>query len=107
MAVNKTIGRNTNQSDIAEVSDEIKITVNTAVTIAPIDKDRIYFAVSVRSKDAYIRFMPATTQPSERKGIYLKKDQIYEMPTDNIYTGEISIINKKNNEKPEYSVTTF
>ncbi len=104
---NKTIGRNANTSDFAEVTDVVEITVNTAVLVAPIDKDRIYFAVSVTSKDAYIRFMPATTQPSERKGIFLKKDQIYEMPTDNIYTGEVSIINKKNNEKPEYSITTY
>lgn len=107
MAVNKTIGRNTNQSDFAEVTDVVEVTVNTAVSVAPIDKDRIYFSISITSKDAYIRFMPATTQPSERKGIYLKKDQIYEMPTDNIYTGEVSIINKKNNEKPKFSITTF
>ena len=96
-----------NKTDTATVTDFVKITVNTAVTASASNEDRTYWSVTIKSKDAYIRFMPSTTQPSERKGIFIKKDQIYEMPIDKIYTGEISIINKKNNEKPEYSVTTY
>ena len=107
MAADKTIGRNTNKSDLATVSDFVKITVNTAVTVSAADDDRIYWAITLIDKDGFIRFLKAATDPSERKGIFLKKDQTYEMPVYNIYTGEISVINKKNNEKPEYSVTTF
>lgn len=103
----KTIGRNANKTDTATVSDFVKITVNTAVTASSADETRVYWAITLTDKDGFIRFIPAATDPSERKGIFLKKDQTYEMPVDNIYTGEISVINKKNNEKPEYSITTF
>lgn len=99
--------RTKNTNNVATVGDLIEITVDTAVVASVADSTRIYWAVSAREKDIYIRFMPAATDGSDRKGIYLKKDQFYEMPTDNIYTGEISIINKKNNEEPEYSITTF
>ena len=50
---------------------------------------------------------PASEDPLERKGIRLKKDQTYEFPIDNVYTGEVSIINKKDNEKPIYYITEF
>jgi hypothetical protein len=100
-------GANANTNDESTVSDFVKITVNTAVVAEVANALRMYWAVTITDKDAFIRFIPAATDASTRKGIFLKKDQTYEMPADNIYTGEISIINKKNNEKPEYSITTY
>ncbi|MBL4940970.1 MAG: hypothetical protein JKY81_04830 [Colwellia sp.] len=100
-------GRNINTRDAATVDDEVKITVNTAVVAVAANEDRLYLAISIIDKDAFIRLMPAATDGSERKGIFLKKNTTYEFPTDNIYVGEISIINKKNNEKPVYYVTEF
>ena len=101
------IGRNVNTNDIASVDDEVEITVNTAVTALAANPRRIYVAISIKEKDAWIRLMPSATDNSTRKGIYLKKDQTYELPTDNVYTGEVSIINKKNNEKPKFYITEF
>ena len=106
MAKDKT-GRNINTREAANVVNEVKITVNTAVTAVAVNSKRLFLAISIQDKDAYIRFMPAATEPSERKGIYIKKNVTYELPTDNIYTGEISIINKKNGEKPIYFITEF
>lgn len=103
----RTAGRNTNVSDESDVSDFVEITVDVAVKVSDENPSRIYWAITVMTKDAFIRFIPAATDGAVRKGILLKKDQTYEMSTDNIYIGEISIINKKNGDKPEYSITTF
>jgi len=103
----QTIGRNTNTNDTATVANEVQITVNTAVTALSANADRIYVAITILDKDAWIRFIPAATDASTRKGIYVKKNAVYEMPTDNIYIGEVSIINKKNGEKPKYLITEF
>ena len=101
------IGRNINTHDTATVADEVEITVNTAVTAVSSNAARLYVAITILDKDAFIRLIPAATDASTRKGIFLKKNETYELPADNIYTGEISIINKKNNEKPTYYVTEF
>lgn len=101
------IGRNQNLNDTATVSDGVEITVDTAVTAVSTNSERIYLAITIKDKDAWIRFITAATDASTRKGVYIKKDQTYELPTDNIYTGEVSIINKKNNEKPTFYITEF
>jgi hypothetical protein len=89
------------------VSDEVEITNNVANLAVSTNLNRLYLAISIIDKDAWIRLMPSSTDNSTRKGIKLKKDQTYELPMNNIYTGEISIINKKNNEKPKYFVTEY
>lgn len=100
-------GRTFNTNDVAVVENEVEVTVNTAVTMLPANEKRLYVAITILDKDAFIRFMPASTDPSDRKGIFIKKNTTYEMPTDNVYTGEVSIINKKNNEKPTFYTTEF
>lgn len=103
----RKIGRPINFSDTASVEDFVEITGDVAVIASAADSDRAFWAVTIISKDAYIRYIPAATDNSTRKGIFLKKDQTFTMDEDNWYFGEISIINKKNNEKPEYSITSF
>lgn len=105
MSENIQSTRNTN--DTATVTDVIEITVDTAVAVSVANERRIYFSIQVQTKGAYIRLIPAATGPNDRKGIRLINGQFYEMPVDNIYTGEISIINLKNNDKPKYSVTEY
>ncbi|MBL4891459.1 MAG: hypothetical protein JKX91_06490 [Rhizobiaceae bacterium] len=100
-------GRNLNTSDTATVDAEVKITGNVAVTAIAANPDRFYVCISIVDKDAYIRLLPAATDNGVRKGIFMKKNTNYELPADNLYTGEISIINKKNGEKPVYFVTEF
>lgn len=96
-----------NSNDVATVTNENEITVDTAVVASVSNPARMYWAVTILDKDAWIRFIPAATDASERKGIYIKKNITYEMPTDTIYEGEISIINQKNNEKPTFYITEF
>lgn len=98
---------NINTHDEATVDDEVEVTVNNAVIALASNPVRFYASITVLDKDAFIRFMPASTETTERKGIFLKKNTTYELPTFSIYTGEISIINKKNNEKPTFYVTEY
>lgn len=100
-------GRNANTNDEATVDDEVEITGNVAVSAVPVNVARIYVAISILSEDAFVRFIPAATDNSTRKGVFVPKNSTYELPTDNMYTGEISIINAKNNKKPLYYITEY
>lgn len=101
------IGRTQNTSDTAIVTDFVEVNTDNAFTVSPANKRRVFFAITILEKDAYIRFVPASTDPAIRKGIFIKKNLTYEMAPDNIYTGEVSIINKKGGEKPQFSITEF
>ena len=105
--MSRNIGRNINVDDTAIVNSMVETTDNNALTVLDANPDRLYVAISIKGQDAFIRFIPAATDTSERKGIFIKKDNTYELPTDNIYTGEISVINSRNNRHPEIYVTEF
>ncbi len=101
------IGQNRNTNDTATVSAEVTMADGAvAETLSAASDSRIFFAVTITEKDAFIRLYPASTD-NVIKGIKVKKDETWEMPTDNIYTGEISIIAKKITEEPHYFVTTY
>lgn len=101
------LGRNRNSNTAATVADLVEITGNVAVTAIASNTLRIMCIISITKEDAWIRFLPAATDNSTRKGIFLKKDQEYSIPTDNVYTGEISIINAKDNKKPQFSISEY
>jgi len=105
MAKGRTIGRNTNSSDKAVVTNFMEVTVNVAVEVAIPNDSRMTWSLTLLSKDAHIRYIPATEDPTERKGPLLKKDQTWTMDSNNWHYGSISIINKKNGEKPKYSTS--
>lgn len=94
----KTIGRNSNTNDgtVSEtpvvLSDAITLNSTTSVKIADVVEDRIVFVLSNPSgKQIWLKFQPAADD-DDKKGISLFGRSVYEMPTDNIYTGEISAI---------------
>lgn len=97
------IGRNRNINGVA-TSTIVTINSVTATTISIANPSRIFFnatlAPSVGNEDAFIRLYPAAVD-NIQKGIVLIRDTFgnsnlfvptWEMPTDNIYTGEISAI---------------
>jgi len=104
----ETIGRNRNTNTDAVVSDGVTMTAGaTAETIASVNLQRISFSVVVAGFDAWIRFIPASTDGSTRKGFFVPKGATFEMQADNIYTGEISIINALGATKPVYYTTEY
>jgi len=101
----KTIGRNTNTADVAALPNAIALNSATSVKIADANSARINFTVSnPSSQDVWLKFQAAAID-NGKKGIFLFKRTIYEMPTDNIYTGEISAIAVSGG--PVVSVTEF
>lgn len=100
-------GGNKNTNSLAVVTAEATMSDGAiAETLIVADESRIFFSVTITEKDAFIRLYPAATDNTIR-GVKVKKDQTWEMPTDNIYTGEISIIANKVTEEPHYFVTSY
>ena len=94
--VDKTIGRNLNTTDTA-VSDIIGLSNTVAVTIQAANNDRIFFHVNNdnASHAFWLRLYPAA-QDNIKQGIYISSKAgtttSWEMPSDQIYRGEISAI---------------
>lgn len=95
----------------AIVDDKVQITVDTAVKVldpvADLAESRLYVSITVLVRPVFIRLMPANVESTVRKGIYLEPGLTYEFLADNSYLGEVSIINTKNNDKPEYYLTRY
>lgn len=91
------IERNINTNDTAAVNSGVTLNANTSVKIADANPDRIYlYITNDGATDAVWIKLQATGDDNDKKGIYLNKKgtspNIWEMPTDNIYTGEICAI---------------
>jgi len=88
-------GANINTNTVATVSNEVEITGNVAVVAVADNPTRIKVVITITKFDAWVRFIPAATDNTIRKGILVEKDTQFTMPPREIYTGEISIINVK------------
>ena len=108
--VDKTIGRTQNTSDSASVNDGIALNGSTSVVIADANPKRIFFEVNNNFSDkaVWIKLQPADDD-NDKKGIFLNEKEKgrthWEMPPDNIYTGEISAIADSSN--PTVYVTEY
>ena len=104
------IGRNVNSNDVAIISDSIELNTSTSVVIAQANPNRIYFHVNNdSSKEACWIKLQGASVDNNKKGIFLnekeKPDTRWDMPIDNVYTGEISAIAEKG--KPTIYVTEY
>lgn len=96
-------GRTRNTNDTASHS-QVALNSSTATKIADANPDRIFFHVSINgntSNESIFIKLQAASVDNEKCGIwigrYLDEDgsyfkEFWEMPPDNIYTGEISAI---------------
>lgn len=85
----KIIGRTTNRNDTADIADEIVVGNALSVTLVEANPTRIYVGISNLNKDMFIK-LQAATEDNDQKGIFVPRGTFYELPTDNMYTGEIS-----------------
>jgi hypothetical protein len=99
--------RTTNTNTEATVTAGVTLITNLATVLSVSNTLRIYFSVTTTDEPVWIRFIPAATDNAVRKGIFLPTNATYEMPSDNIYTGEISVINVKNGKNPITYATEF
>ncbi|MEE8423849.1 MAG: hypothetical protein V3S49_04855 [Thermodesulfobacteriota bacterium] len=100
--------RNTN--DTASISSGIALNTTTSVKIVDANPNRIFFyASNDGATDAVWVKLQAQSVDNDAKGIYLNKKgtspNVWEMPSDNIYTGEICAIADENN--PNIYVTEY
>jgi hypothetical protein len=110
------IGRTVNSSASSNIA-AITLNSTTSTVLAVANENRIHFEVSldpgIGDADIFIKLQPASTD-NDKKGIPLVRnttgnDTLFEprwvMPSDNIYTGEISAISEENT--PIAQVTEF
>jgi hypothetical protein len=105
----KTIGRNINFSDTATLSSAIVLNATTSTKVADAvelpNQLRINFTFTNNSsQDVWLKFQAASVD-NDKKGILIFKRTVYEMPTDNVYHGEISAI--ADNGTPNVYVTEY
>ena len=103
MAANKTIGRNTNKTDIA-VLDSVSVGSGASVKVVDANEARIGLVISNPNNQAcWIKEQSASID-NDKKGYYVIPGGKYIMPTDNIYTGEVSAIFASGGSKTLYWV---
>jgi len=102
----KKIGRNINTNDTGTISSAITLNATTSTTIQAANSSRIFFRIDNSStKDVWLKLQAASVD-NDKKGIFLKRlGDFWEMPPDNIYTGEISAIAV--NDVPEVFATEY
>jgi len=108
--MSQTIGRNRNVNDTATISDAITLNNTTSTVIAVANPNRTFFYVTNNgAADAIWIKLQAASVDNDAKGIWIQKKEVsesfWQMPDDNIYTGEISAIAESNN--PEIFVTEY
>ena len=98
------IGRNFNQNSDATLSDAITANSSTSVTAQAANDGRFFFAISVPDeRGVWLKFQAASVD-DDKKGIFVPAHSYWEMTTDNIYTGEISVIVDTGDDVSIYTV---
>jgi len=88
----KTIRRMRNENDTADVSSTIVLNASTSTAISTSNTSRTYFIFNNPSnQDVWLKLQAASVD-NDKKGIFVNRGGFWEMPTDNIYNGEISAI---------------
>ena len=104
------IGRTQNTNDEANIPSSITLNATTSTKIADANTRRIFFHVNNNTaSDAIWIKLQAASVDNDKKGIYLQKKDLpdgrWQMPPDNIYTGEISAI--ADSGTPDVFVTEY
>lgn len=104
------IGRNRNTNDTATLSSAITLNATTSVLVAAANTSRTFIRIDGNSSNQGIWIkLQAASVDNDKKGIFIQANTIgisfWEMPSDNIYTGEICAVADANG--PEVYVTEY
>ncbi len=97
--------RNFNQKSSATLSSGITI-LTTSVIAKVANTDRRYLAISVTVNDVFIKLQAASVD-DDTKGETVPAGETWRMPTDAIYTGEVSAIKDGAGQDPVIYVTEY
>lgn len=101
----KGIRRQVNFSDTAVLSDPIQLNASTSTMIADSNMGRIFFRIDNSSNNAIWIKLQAASVDDIKKGIFIGARSWWQMPVDNMYSGEISAIADLNN--PQIHTTEY
>lgn len=88
----KRIQRFQNFNDTATISSGITLNITTSATVQALNTGRTFFRIDNPSnKNIWLKLQAASVD-NDAKGIFVAKGDSWEMPMDNIYTGEISAL---------------
>lgn len=82
--------RNFNQKSATTLSSGITVST-TSVTAQAANTDRRYLAISATGNDVFVK-LQAASDDDDSKGEMLPDGETWRMPTEAIYTGEVSCI---------------
>lgn len=89
------IQRQINTNTTATISSAIALNNLTSVTVVNANTKRIFLFISnIGNKDVWIKLQAASVD-DDKKGIFIHAHESWKMPSDNIYTGEVSGIADK------------
>lgn len=84
--------RRINRNSVATLSTAIALNITTSTKLIDSNSNRIFFCVTnTGNTDAWLKLQAASID-NDKKGIPLPARSYWQMPSDNIYTGEISAI---------------
>ena len=100
------ITRNRNTNDSSNV-DQHTTTTDLAENIPGLGPNagRTYLSVVVRGENGWLRELDESVDPTVRTGIFLLAGVQKDLPVDNIYPGQYSLINDKNGKHPTIHFT--
>jgi len=94
--MSKMIGRNQNTSDAAVITTAVIDAITTTTILAANPKRIAFYVTNNNATDPVWIKLQAASVDNDKKGIILGKKaeppKHWDMPSDNIYTGEISAI---------------
>lgn len=106
----KRIERTRNTNNSSSISDPINLNSTTAVTIVAANPDRIFLDINNdNSANGFWVKLQAASVDDDKKGIFITSKvgsrPFWQMPNDNVYTGEISAI--ADADSPKAYVTEY
>jgi len=100
----KFIGRTQNTNTDAILTEVVLNSTTTTTIGMPVSRRIFYTVVNDGAQKVWLKLQAASVD-NDKKGITLFKGDAWEMPVDNIYTGEISAISDSGN--PSVFVTQY
>jgi len=101
----RNIGERFNTSDLSAY-DVVSLNNNAAVVLKVASEDFIFLCIqNPTNRDVWIRFKPASTDPTAKEGLLLSRGNSWEMPSGNKFVGEISAISRRGN--PDITIQIY
>lgn len=101
----RKIGRTRNLNDTSTISAAIALNTSTSTKIVDANGNRMFVSITNDSINNIWIKLQAASVDNNKTGIKLRRRSVWEMPVDNMYTGEISAISEAGT--PDVFITEY